>query len=55
LLRCHRKLYFSFTDCTSFALIDAKLLDAVLGFDRHFVQYRFRHLVTNLTDPQDVA
>ena len=46
---------FSFTDCTSFALIDAKRLNAVLAFDRHFVQYRFRHHVTNLTSPDDVG
>lgn len=45
---------FSFTDCTSFALIEAKRLDAVLAFDRHFSQYRFRHRVTNLTDPRQL-
>ena len=46
---------FSFTDCTSFALIGARRLDAVLAFDRHFVQYRFRRHVTNLTSPDDVG
>ena len=45
---------FSFTDCTSFALIETKRLDAVLSFDRHFSQYRFRHPVTNLATPRDV-
>lgn len=50
----HADKDFSFTDCTSFALIEAKRLDAVLSFDRHFSQYRFRHLVTNLADPRDV-
>lgn len=45
---------FSFTDCTSFALIDAKRLEAVLAFDRHFRQYRFRHRVINLTNPRDL-
>ena len=39
---------FSFTDCTSFALIDAKKLEAFLAFDRHFRQYRFRHRVIDL-------
>lgn len=45
---------FSFTDCTTFALIDARRLEAVLAFDRHFSQYRFRHPVINLTDPRDL-
>jgi hypothetical protein len=45
---------FSFTDCTSFALIEAKRLDAVLSFDRHFSQYRFRHRVTNLIHARQV-
>ncbi len=50
----HADKDFSFTDCTSFALIEAKRLDAVLSFDRHFSQYRFRHRVTNLADPRNV-
>ena len=45
---------FSFTDCTSFALIDARGLEAALAFDRHFTQYRFRRRVINLTDPRDL-
>ncbi len=39
---------FSFTDCTSFAFIEARRLDAFLAFDRHFGQYRFRHRVLDL-------
>ncbi len=50
----HADKDFSFTDCTSFALIETKRLDAVLSFDRHFSQYHFRHPVTNLADPRDV-
>jgi len=50
----HADKDLSYTDCTSFALIGAKRLDAFLSFDRHFSQYRFHHLVTNLADPQDV-
>ena len=50
----HADKDFSFTDCTSFALIEAKRLDAVLSFDRHFSQYRFRHRVINLTDPRQL-
>lgn len=53
-LRHHDK-DFSFTDCTSFALIEARKLDAVLAFDRHFTQYRFRSRVINLTDPQQIG
>ena len=45
---------FSFTDCTSFAVIDAKKLDAFLAFDRHFTQYRFRRNVIDLTSPQQI-
>jgi predicted nucleic acid-binding protein len=50
----HADKDFSFTDCTSFALIEVKRLEAILSFDRHFRQYRFRHRVINLTDPRDV-
>lgn len=39
---------FSFTDCASFALIDARRLNAFLAFDRHFGQYRFRHRILDL-------
>lgn len=53
-LRHHDK-DFSFTDCTSFALIEARKLDAVLAFDRHFTQYRFRSQVINLTDPHQIG
>jgi predicted nucleic acid-binding protein len=50
----HADKDFSFTDCTSFALIETKRLDTVLSFDRHFSQYRFRRAVTILADPRDV-
>ncbi len=50
----HADKDFSYTDCTSFALVEAKHLDAVLAFDRHFVQYRFRHPVINLTDARQL-
>lgn len=30
---------FSFTDCTSFALMESARLDTALGFDRGFVRY----------------
>jgi hypothetical protein len=50
----HADKDFSFTDCTSFALIEAKRLDAVLAFDRHFSQYRFHRAFANLADPRDV-
>jgi hypothetical protein len=35
----------SFTDCTSFALINEYNLDAVFAFDNHFVYYPFKHPV----------
>jgi hypothetical protein len=35
----------SFTDCTSFALINAFNLAAVFAFDRHFNYYRYTHPV----------
>ena len=35
----------SFTDCTSFALINAHRLDHVFSFDRHFGLFRFAHPV----------
>lgn len=41
---------FSFTDCTSFALIDAHKIDAVLAFDKHFKHYPYKRTVTYLVD-----
>jgi predicted nucleic acid-binding protein len=35
----------SFTDCTSFALVNAHRLDHVFAFDKHFGIFRFTHLV----------
>jgi len=45
---------FSFTDCTSFALIETRRLDAVVSFDRHFSQYRFRHRVIILAHARQI-
>ncbi len=36
---------FSFTDCTSFALIETDRIPLVLTVDRDFRHYRFRHPV----------
>jgi predicted nucleic acid-binding protein len=38
----------SFTDCTSFALINAHRIDHVFTFDEHFRMFRFKHQVTVL-------
>lgn len=39
---------FSFTDCTSFALIDRYAINAVMSLDEHFVQYGYKHSVRHL-------
>lgn len=33
--------YFSFIDCTSFALMEIENINNVFTFDKHFVQYGF--------------
>ena len=38
----------SFTDCTSFALIEENMLDSVFAFDEHFKTYLFKHKVLYL-------
>lgn len=38
----------SFTDCTSFALINTHRIDHAFSFDEHFRMFRFKHQVTHL-------
>jgi predicted nucleic acid-binding protein len=39
---------FSYTDCTSFTLIDKYSIDATLSLDEHFSQYGYKHKVKHL-------
>lgn len=39
---------FSYTDCTSFTLIDKYSIDAALSLDEHFSQYGYKHKVKHL-------
>jgi predicted nucleic acid-binding protein len=39
---------FSYTDCTSFTLIDKYSLDAALSLDEHFSHYSYKHGVRHL-------
>lgn len=46
-----RKLAFnslSFTDCTSFALVNSHRIDHLFSFDKHFQMFSFNHPVTIL-------
>lgn len=38
----HHDKDFSFTDCTSFALMKTEAIDAAFTFDRHFSQYKLK-------------
>ena len=42
---------FSYTDCTSFVLIDKHSIDNILSLDEHFRQYHYRHTVKHLLRP----
>lgn len=44
----YRDKKFSFTDCTSFALIDRYVMNAVMSLDEHFGQYSYKHTVIHL-------
>lgn len=44
----YRDKKFSFTDCTSFALIDRYAINAVMSLDEHFSQYSHKHTVMHL-------
>ena len=39
---------FSFTDCTSFSLIDKHDINATLSLDKHFSQYGYKHPIKHL-------
>lgn len=39
--RKHSDKSYSFTDCTSFALMERLGIDSAFTFDRHFMQYGF--------------
>lgn len=39
---------FSYTDCTSFILIDKYSIDASLSLDEHFSQYGYKHKIKHL-------
>lgn len=41
----------SFTDCTSFALINTQRISHIFTFDQHFRIFRFKHHVTVLGEP----
>ena len=48
IFRKHDIPRLSYTDCTSFALINAHRLDHAFSFDSHFSFFRFNHSVTVL-------
>ena len=42
IFKTHRDKEYSFTDCTSFALMDLHAIKNAFAYDRHFRQYGFR-------------
>jgi len=44
IFKTHKDKGYSFTDCTSFALMETQAIRNAFTFDRHFAQYGFNIL-----------